>query len=370
MGRGGALSGVRVIEFAGLGPGPFCGMMLADLGADVVRIDRPGADPDALGHRVMGRGKRSILLDLKAEEGRARAFALVSRADLLIEGFRPGVMERLGLGPEQALAANPALVYGRMTGWGQDGPRAREAGHDIDYIALTGALHAIGGADGPVPPLNLLGDFGGGALYLAVGLLAGLHHARVTGEGQVVDAAIVDGTVHLTAMIRDLRGAGQWRDGRGANLLDGGAHFYRCYACGDGRWIAVGAIEPQFYAAFRAGLGLDDPIFDRQNDRALWPELSARVAAVIARHPRAHWLEVFAGTDACVAPVNDWDEAARDPHMAARGVFVDGPLGPEPAPAPRMSRTPGSVGRASPAPGADTIQVLRDWLAEEGERAR
>ncbi|MCO7219118.1 CoA transferase [Klenkia sp. PcliD-1-E] len=339
------------MEFAGLGPGPFCGMLLADLGADVVRVDRRSRAGGLVGSlgatSLLDRGKRSIALDLKDDGDLAVVRALVGRADVLLEGFRPGVMERLGLGPEQAHAANPALVYGRMTGWGQTGPLAHTAGHDIGYIALTGALGATGRpGERPAPPLNLLGDFGGGGVFLALGVVAGLLHARATGEGQVVDAAIVDGTAVLTTMIHGMLDAGAWTDERGSNLLDTGAPFYDVYACADGVFLAVGALEEQFYAALLDGLGLTgDPTLPDRTDPAAWPALRARFTEVFARRTRAEWWQVFAGTDACVAPVWSLREATADQHVRERGVFVEVDGVVQPAVAPRFSATPGEVGR-------------------------
>ena len=348
---GGPLEGVRVVEFAGLGPGPFCGMLLADLGADVVRIDRRGARGGLMGAlgatTLLDRGKRSIALDLKDDDDLRVVRALVRRADVLLEGFRPGVMERLGLGPDELLAENPALVYGRMTGWGQTGPLASSAGHDIGYIALTGALGASGRPDErPAPPMNLLGDFGGGGMFLALGAVAALLHARTTGQGQVVDAAIVDGTAVLTTMIHGMLDAGVWQDRRGVNLLDTGAPFYDVYRCADGQFVAVGALEEQFYAALLDGLGLagDETLPDRSDPRQ-WPALRERFTEVFASRTRDEWWTVFAGTDACVAPVWSLLEATRDEHNTERGVFVevDGRLQPDVA--PRFSATPGAVGR-------------------------
>lgn len=358
----GPLEGVRVVEFAGLGPGPFCGMLLADLGADVVRIERkagPGGLLGALGTTtLMDRGKRSIALNLKDPEDLTVVRALVGRTDVLLEGFRPGVMERLGLGPDELLAANPALVYGRMTGWGQTGPLSHTAGHDIGYIALTGALGATGRPDErPAPPLNLLGDFGGGGVFLALGALAALISARTTGRGQVVDAAIVDGTAVLTTMIHGMLDSGYWQDERGTNLLDTGAPFYDVYSCADGQFIAVGALEEQFYAALLEGLGLSgDPTLPDRNDPAQWPALRARFTEMFAARTRAQWWEVFEGTDACVAPVWSLVEARTDRHNTERGVFVevDGHL--QPAVAPRFSATPGQVGRV-PAVGEHDTEI-------------
>jgi len=359
----GPLSGVRVVELAGIGPGPFAAMLLADLGADVVRVDRPGGV--ALGvapeYDITNRNKRSVLVDLKAPDGPARVLDLVARADILIEGNRPGVTERLGVGPEACHARNPRLVYGRMTGWGQDGPLAQRAGHDIAYIALTGTLGMIGSPGEPPPaPANLLGDYAGGSLYLVVGVLAALHHARVTGTGQVVDAAIVDGTAHLSAMIHGMLAAGGWQDRRAANLLDGGCPYYGTYETADGKHMAVGALEPQFYDEFTRLLGLSD-FADARRDRTRWGELREAVAARLRSRTRDEWTDVFAGTDACVAPVLSLREASHHPHLAARGTFTEHGGITQPAPAPRFSATPTSV-RGGPArPGADTSDVARDW---------
>jgi alpha-methylacyl-CoA racemase len=354
---------VRVVELAGIGPGPFAAMLLGDLGADVVRVDRPGGP--ALGvapeYDVTNRNKRSVLVDLKAPAGPARVLDLVARADILIEGNRPGVTERLGVGPGPCLARNPRLVYGRMTGWGQDGPLAERAGHDIAYIALTGTLGMIGSPGEPPPaPANLLGDYAGGGLYLVVGVLAALHHARVTGTGQVVDAAIVDGTAHLSAMIHGMLAAGGWQDRRAANLLDGGCPYYGTYETADGKHMAVGALEPQFYAEFVRLLGLAD-FADARRDWTRWGELREAVAARFRSRTRDEWTAVFAGTDACVAPVLSLREAPHHPHLAARGTFTEHGGITQPAPAPRFSATPTSV-RGGPAlPGADTSGVARDW---------
>lgn len=370
----GPLSGVRVVELAGIGPGPFASMTLADLGADVVRVDRPGGpalgiDPAA---DVTNRNKRSVVLDLKAERGPAAVLDLVERADVFIEGNRPGVAERLGVGPDVCLARNPRLVYGRMTGWGQDGPLARRAGHDIGYLAVTGALGLAGPADGPpYAPANLLGDYAGGALYLVIGVLAALRHARTEdGRGQVVDAAIVDGTSHLTAMLHGMLAAGGWQDRREANLLDGGAPFYGTYRTADGRYMAVGALEPQFYEEFTALLGLPGDVPDRA-DMAAWEELRRAVAGRFATRTRAEWTEVFEGTDACVAPVLSLREAPEHPHLAARGTFVEREGRTQPAPAPRFSATPTGVARGPARPGADADAIARDWgLPSLAARAR
>ncbi len=358
----GPLEGVRVVEFAGLGPGPFCGMLLADLGADVVRIDRRGARGGLTGSlgatTLLDRGKRSIALDLKDDDDLRVVRALVRRADVLLEGFRPGVMERLGLGPDDLLAENPALVYGRMTGWGQTGPLAASAGHDIGYIALTGALGASGRPDErPAPPMNLLGDFGGGGMFLALGAVAALLHARATGQGQVVDAAIVDGTAVLTTMIHGMVDAGVWQDRRGVNLLDTGAPFYDVYRCADGQFVAVGALEEQFYAALLEGLGLaDDHTLPDRNDPRQWPALRDRFTKVFGSRTRVEWWSVFAGTDACVAPVWSLLEATRDEHNTERGVFVEVDGRVQPDVAPRFSATPGTVGRV-PAAGEHSDEI-------------
>ncbi|WP_033224506.1 MULTISPECIES: CaiB/BaiF CoA transferase family protein [unclassified Streptomyces] len=359
----GPLTDVRVVELAGIGPAPFAAMLLADLGADVVRVDRPtgpglGIDP-ALD--LTNRNKRSVVLDLKSPDGPARVLDLAERADILLEGYRPGVAERLGVGPADCHARNPRLVYGRMTGWGQEGPLADRAGHDLAYLARTGALGITGDPDRPpVAPANLLGDYAGGALYLVVGALAALHHARATGTGQVVDAAIVDGTVHLTAMLHGMLAAGAWQDRRGANLLDGGCPFYGTYETSDGHHMAVGALEERFYAEFTTLLGAGEPLPPR-DDPARWPELRAAVAARFRTRTRAEWTEVFEGSDACVAPVRSLREAPADPHLAARGTFTDHGGLTQPAPAPRFSATPTAV-RSGPArPGADTAAVARDW---------
>jgi alpha-methylacyl-CoA racemase len=361
----GPLAGVRVLELAGIGPGPFAAMLLADLGADVVRVDRRGpgspigGDPS---RDLLNRGKRSVAVDLKHPDGAEVVLGLAERAAIVIEGWRPGVAERLGVGPEAALARNPALVYGRMTGWGQDGPLAHTAGHDIGYIAVAGALHPIGRAGGPPQiPLNLVGDFGGGSLYLVVGCLAALHVARATGHGQVVDAAVVDGTAHLTTMFSGLLAGGAWRAERGRNLLDGGAPFYDVYATADGGHMAVGALEPQFYAELLRLLGLTGEDLPAQHDVAGWPRLRARFAETFAGRTRAEWAELFDGTDACVAPVLSLAEARHHPHLAARATFEERFGVPQPAVAPRLSRTPGAVGGPPPVPGAHTEAVLAEW---------
>jgi alpha-methylacyl-CoA racemase len=369
----GPLSGCRVVELAGIGPGPFAGMILADLGAEVVRVDRPvPADQDQKDRAVfdvLGRGKKSVALDLKSPQAVAAVLDLVAGADALIEGFRPGVTERLGLGPAQCLARNPRLVYGRMTGWGQDGPLASQAGHDIAYIAVTGALHAIGTAGGPPQiPVNLLGDFGGGGTYLVIGVLAALWAVRAGAPGQVVDAAIVDGTAHLLAMTHGMLASGVWADERGVNMLDGGAPFYSVYATADGRHMAVGALEAKFYAEFIARLGLDeDPA--RQHDRHGWDALRGRIAAAFAARTQAEWTEVFAGSDACVAPVLGLREAAGHPHLADRGTLVESGGVLQPAPAPRFSGTPAGPVTAAPVPGQDDpAAIAARWRREAAGR--
>jgi alpha-methylacyl-CoA racemase len=359
----GPLAGVRVVELAGIGPGPFAAMLLADLGADVVRVDRPGGAGLAVNpeYDVTNRNKRSVIVDLKAADGPDRVLDLVERADILIEGYRPGVAERLGVGPETCHARNPRLVYGRMTGWGQEGPLAQRAGHDIAYIALTGTLGMIGEPDEPpAVPANLVGDYAGGSLYLVVGVLAALHHARDTGTGQVVDAAIVDGAAHLAAMIHGMLAAGGWQDRRGANLLDGGCPYYGTYETADGQYMAVGALERQFYEEFVDLLGIEDQA-PAHKDVSRWAELRAAVAARFRTRTREEWTAVFEGSDACVAPVLSLREAPDHPHLAARGTFVDHGGITQPAPAPRFSATRTSV-RGGPAqPGADTADVARDW---------
>lgn len=362
-GSKGPLAGIRVVELSGIGPAPFAGMLLADLGADVVRVDRPGAaggDND-----LLNRGKRSMTVDLKHEQGPGAVLGLVERADVLIEGLRPGVTERLGIGPEQCHQVNPALVYGRMTGWGQSGPLAPTAGHDIDYISLTGMLHLIGRNGGPPQvPANLLGDFGGGAMYLVVGVLAGVLEAKSTGRGQVVDAAIVDGTAHLGTMLFSFFANGGWNTERGTNLLDTGAPYYDVYETADGGHVSVGALEPQFYAALVDGLGLTGDVPDR-DDRANWPELRERFATAFKQRARDEWAEVFAGTDACVAPVLSMAEAAQNPHLADRGTLVDSRGTLQPAPAPRFSRTPSPAPGAIAAPGQHSAEVVQDWQLSE-----
>jgi alpha-methylacyl-CoA racemase len=356
----GPLSGLKIVEFAGIGPGPFCGMLLSDLGADVVRIDRKGSGR-ASPADVTSRGRRSIALDLKSPEAIEACLKLFESADAVFEGFRPGVMERLGLGPEVALKRNPKLVFGRMTGWGQFGPYAQAAGHDMNYIAITGALHAIGTKDKPIPPLNLVGDFGGGALYLAFGLLAGVIHARASGQGQVIDCAMSDGAASLMSMFYGFKGAGAWQDNRRANLLDGGAHFYDTYQCSDGKWVSIGSIEPQFYALLMEKTGITDPAFANQMSRKDWPELQTKLAAVIATKTQKQWCDLMEATDVCFAPVLDLDEAPKHAHNVARQTFVEIAGVVQPAPAPRFSATPGAIQGPPPAIGSSTETALADW---------
>lgn len=334
----GPLNGVKVLEFVGLGPGPFACTLLADLGAQVLRIDRVGAPPGGEG---LGFNRATVNIDLRSEAGLAEVLALVAQADIVVEGFRPGVMERLGLGPDVLLGVNPRLVYGRMTGWGQEGPQSKLAGHDINYLSLTGALHAIGEAGRkPVPPLNLVADFGGGSLFLVVGVLAALQARTADGGGQVVDTAMVDGASYLMLLAYRMLGMGFWTDERGVNSLDGGAPFYGTYACSDGGYMAIGPLEPQFYALLLSGLGLDPAALPVQNDPAGWDVLRARITERFFSADRAHWSAVFHDSDACVSPVLSMTEAPHGEHLASRGTFINGVFGLEPAPAPRFSGTP------------------------------
>jgi alpha-methylacyl-CoA racemase len=360
----GPLTGLRVVEVAGIGPGPFCAMVLADLGADVIRIDRAGsvgAAPGTASFDILGRGRRSIAVDLKSAGGADVVLRIVEGSDALLEGFRPGVAERLGVGPAACLARNPRLVYGRMTGWGQEGPLADAAGHDITYAAVAGALAHIGRAGQlPTPPLNLVADFGGGGMLLALGLVAGLLHAQRTGTGQVVDAAMVDGTALLMAPFFGASATGFWSDERGTNLLDSGAPFYDVYRCGDGLELAVGAIEPQFFAALLAVLELDPAAVPPQDDRSRWPELRSILTEALARRPRADWLARAEGKDACLAPVLTMAEAASHPHVMARGTIVEVDGVSQPAPAPRFSATPAALGRPPSVPGEHTDEILHE----------
>ena len=362
----GPLEGVRVVELAGIGPGPFCAMVLADLGADVVRVDRTsaarGGDPAAPPADVLNRNRQSIAVDMKHPDGVETVLRLVEQADVLIEGFRPGVVERLGVGPEACHARNPALVYGRMTGWGQDGPMAPRAGHDINYIALSGTLSMIGRAgEPPVPPVNLVGDFGGGGMLLAVGVLAALTDARTSGTGQVVDAAMVDGAALLSAMMYSFRAMGLWDGGRGGNTLDTGAHFYEVYETSDHKYVSIGSIEPQFYAELFERLELDPADFDHQHDRAAWPAAKEKIAARIAERTRDEWDAVFEGSDACYAPVLEPDEAIAHPHNQARGTFVNVAGVDQPAPAPRFDKTPTGTPTPPAHAGQHTDEALSRW---------
>ncbi len=362
----GPLTGVKVLELAGIGPGPFCGMLLADMGADVLRVDR--AQESDLGlpvepkFDIMARGRRSVALDLKRPESIAMVLDWVAKADVLTEGFRPGVTERLGLGPDACFARNPRLVYGRVTGWGQHGPLAQAAGHDINYIALTGALHAIGRKGGaPVPPLNLLGDFGGGGMVLAFGIACALFETRVSGKGQVIDAAMTEGVAGLMAMFYGRMAAGHWRDQRGVNVLDTGAPWYDVYETADGKHVAIGSIEARFYAELLARLGLDPAALPGQFEFARWPELRAAFTAAFKTRTRDAWCKEMEGTDVCFAPVLSIAEASRHAHNRARGTFAEIDGVTQPAPAPRFSRTPGAIARGAPRRGEGGAQALADW---------
>jgi alpha-methylacyl-CoA racemase len=364
----GPLAGYRMIEIAGIGPGPFAAMMLADMGAEVVRVERAqsarGPAPDHPRSDLMLRGRRNVAVDLKHPDGVETLLQLVEQADAILEGFRPGVMERLGVGPDDCLRRNPRLVYGRMTGWGQDGPYAASAGHDINYIALGGALaHLRRAGQPPTPPLNLVGDFGGGGMMLAFGVVCALLEAQRSGAGQVVDAAMVDGTSVLMTMFWSLRGLGLFdEDAPGTNLLDSGAHFYDVYECSDGKYVSIGALEPQFYAELLTRLGLtDDRAFAAQMDRETWPELTQRLAAIFRTRSRAEWCAELEGTDACFAPVLTLSEAADHPHNRARRTFVEANGRLQPAPAPRFSRTPAAIGTPPAHPGEHSREVLADW---------
>lgn len=363
----GPLSGIRIIEFAGIGPGPFCGMMLGDHGADVIRIERPGGRLDP--RDPLSRNRRSVVLDTKTPEGLAAARDLCRSADGLIEGYRPGVMERLGLGPDVLLADNPKLVYGRMTGWGQFGPYAHAAGHDINYIALSGVLHTVGRAgERPIPPVNYIGDFGGGGMMLAFGMVAALLAVKNGAPGQVIDAAMTDGSALLAGMSWHFLAAGINRDRAGVNMLDGAAHFYDTYECADGKWISVGSIEPQFYALLRQHAGVaDDPAFDAQHDRSAWPALKAKLQAIFATKTRDEWDAIMAGTDICFAPVLSMAEAPQHPHNVERGTFATIGGATQPMPAPRYSATPNDVPRPAPAVGGDAAEILGSLGYDEGK---
>ncbi|UZE49995.1 CoA transferase [Rhodopseudomonas sp. P2A-2r] len=353
----GPLAGIRIVEFAGIGPGPFASMLLADMGAEVITLVRAGQTPKG----ASARGRKIVAVDLKDKSSVAGVLALLDGADALIEGYRPGVMERLGLGPDVVLGRNPKLVYCRMTGWGQSGPLAQAAGHDINYISITGALAAIGGADRPVPPLNLVGDFGGGSLYLVMGLLAALLEAGRSGRGQVVDAAMCDGAASLITMFFDMTAAGRWKEGRESNMLDGGAHFYGVYECSCGHFISIGSIEPQFYAQLRELAGLGDICFDAQMDQTQWVALKQRLTDVFKTKSRDEWCAIMEGTDVCFAPVLTMSEATQHPHMVARGVFIQHDGHTQPAPAPRFSRTPSA---ARMPVTVELGEVVKEWLAE------
>jgi alpha-methylacyl-CoA racemase len=374
----GPLRGVTVIELAGIGPGPFAGMMLADMGAQVIRVDRIPARDDAGGamaamlrnDSVVDRGRRSIALDLKDARGVELVLKLAERADILIEGFRPGVTDKLGIGPSACQARNVKLVYGRMTGWGQTGPLAHAAGHDLNYIALSGALHAMGASDRPpTPPLNLVGDYGGGGMLLALGVVAALFEAKRSGHGQVVDAAMTDGAALLMAPIYGMLAKGAWRDARESNVLDGAAHFYGSYECADGRFVAIGAIEPQFYRQLLERCGIDDPLFAQQWSRADWPALKTRLAALLRTRTRDEWCALLEGSDACFAPVLSMGEAPQHAHNRARATFVESAGVMQPAPAPRFDRTPSELPPPAPVVGADSAELMREVGCSEGEIA-
>lgn len=362
----GPLAGLRVLELAGIGPGPHAAMILSDLGADVVRVDRPamGFDPTNGAADHLLRGRRSIALDLKDPDQHAQLMTLMATADVVIDVYRPGVAERLGIGPADCHAVNPRLIYARMTGWGQDGPLAKTAGHDINYIALTGALHAIGRpGERPVPPLNLVGDFGGGSMLVLVGILAALWERTRSGRGQVVDAAMIDGVTLLSQMFWAFRGVGAWTDERGVNLLDGGAPYYDTYECSDGRHLAVGALESRFWAVLLAGLEIDQEHFPDRDDPANWPAIRKRLTTVFAEKTRDEWAAIFAGTDACVSPVLAFGEASAHPHVAARNTVIDIAGVPQAAPAPRFSRTPATTPTPPPRVGEHTAEVIAEWTA-------
>jgi alpha-methylacyl-CoA racemase len=373
----GPLEGIRIVELAGIGPGPFCAMLLADMGAEVIRLDRAdmvGHDTDRDGndarYNLMSRGRRNIAVDLKNRDGAAAALRLIDQADALIEGFRPGVMERLGLGPDICLARNPKLVFGRMTGWGQDGPIALTAGHDINYISLSGVLHSIGPAGGPPAiPLNLVGDFGGGALYLAMGVLAALLSAKATGKGQVVDCSMVEGSASLMVMMYGALASGAWKEERGSNRTDGGAHFYHVYETKDGEYVSIGSIEPQFYKLLLTHTGLEGEDLPPQTDRTTWPEMQKRLERIFKTKTRAEWTEIMGQTDICFAPVLRMSEAMQHPHNLHRGSFVEVAGIKQPGPAPKFLGTPTQVPRPPARVGEHTEEILRDWGFSAGEVA-
>lgn len=362
----GPLAGIRIVELGGVGPVPFCCMLLSDLGADVIRIDRPsgydGGQPGDPRFNLLNRGRRSAAFDLKKPEAADAVLKLVARADALVEGFRPGVAEKLGLGPDACLAVNPALIYGRMTGWGQDGPLAQAPGHDINYISLSGVLHAVGAAGGPpVIPLNLAGDFGGGSLYLALGVVSALLESRRSGQGQVVDAAMVDGSASLMTLFYGMFASGYWKDARGSNRLDSGAPWYNVYETKDGRWVSVGSNEARFWRNTLALLGLPEDDMPDQHDRTRWPEVHAKFAAIFRTRTRDEWCALAEGLDVCIAPVMSLTEAPTHPHLRARQTFVERDGVVQPAPAPRFSRTPGAIQSSPARPGEHTDAVLGDW---------
>ena len=368
----GVLSGYKVVEFAGIGPAPMCAMLLSDMGAEVLRLDRAedadlGVPTDAK-FNLLGRGRRSVAIDLKKQEGTEAVLKLIEQADALIEGFRPGVMERLGLGPEVCLARNPRLVFGRMTGWGQEGPLANVVGHDINYIALIGALHSIGRKDeAPVPPLNLVGDFGGGGVFLALGVVGALLETQKSGQGQVIDVAMIDGAASLMTGIYGLRAAGKWTDKRGENILDTGAHYYNVYETSDGQYLSIGSIEAKFYAELLRLTGLEKDELPHQNERAEWPALTEKLAAIFKTRTLTEWNELLEGSDICYAPVLNMADAPNHPHNKERGTFVEVAGVPQPAPAPRFSRTPSAIQRPPANPGEHTEEALRDWGFDTGE---
>jgi alpha-methylacyl-CoA racemase len=370
----GPLQGVTIIELAGIGPGPFCAMMLSDMGADVIRVDRAGAvrggDPNVPPIDVLGRGRRSIGIDLKSPEGLETLMRLVDKADGLTEGFRPGVTERLGIGPDQCMDRNSRLVYGRMTGWGQTGPYALTAGHDINYIALAGALEPIGRrGEAPVPPLNLVGDFGGGGMYLAFGMVCAILEARSSGQGQVVDAAMVDGAASLMGFFHGFRAMGIWNDDRGTNMLDTGAPYYDVYETSDGKYVSIGSIEPQFYAELREKLGLDDAKWDAQQTRADWPDRKADLAEIFMMKSREEWCEIIEGSDVCFAPVLSIEEAPKHPHNVARGTFTEVAGVTQPGPAPRFSRTEAKIQGPAAHAGQHSDELLAEFGFDDAEIA-
>ncbi len=371
----GVLSGYKVVEFAGIGPAPMCAMLLSDMGAEVLRLDRAedadlGVPTDAK-FNLLGRGRRSVAIDLKKPEGTEAALKLIEQADALIEGFRPGVMERLGLSPEVCLARNPRLVFGRMTGWGQEGPLANAVGHDINYIALIGALHSIGRkGEAPIPPLNLVGDFGGGGVFLALGVVGALLETQKSGKGQVIDVAMIDGAASLMTAIYGLRAAGKWTDNRGENILDTGAHYYNVYETSDGQYLSIGSIEAKFYAELLRLTGLEREELPHQNNRAEWPSLTEKLAAIFKTRTLAEWNELLEGSDICYAPVLNMADAPNHPHNQERATFVEVEGVPQPAPAPRFSRTPSAIQRPPASPGEHTEEALRDWGFDAGELER